>query len=338
MRARERTLAFRAPTEVAGEFPRGSFEGVAELELPFVAGVRACEEALAEARIADRSRIGLVLGTTKGDLSGVMGEGNGFGLPTRLAHQIAAELGLASVHASVSTACTSGLSALAIAARRITSGEIDRALVLGVDALSEFVMAGFGSMHILDPDPSRPFDIGRRGISLGEGAAAIVLSSAANESVGIRIAGHGGANDACHVTGCDREGRGLGLAVERALAHAEIATNDIDLMHLHGTGTEVNDTTEAIGLGNVWNGLTPPAFGTKGQTGHTLGAAGMIESVLAIAALERTEVPANVGLVEPGVDPRLNLTRESHSLQRARYALKAASGFGGIQQALVFEA
>ncbi len=338
VRARERTLSFRAPTTVAGEFPAGCFDSVAELELPFEAGVRACLEALDEAGIADRSSVGLLLGTTKANLAGLREVGNGLGLPARLAHRIADQLGLACVHASVSTACTSGLSALAMAARRVTAGEVDRVLVLGVDAFSQFVMAGFGSMHILDPEPSRPFDQSRRGISLGEGAAAIVLSANERESVGIRIAGHGGANDACHVTGCDREGRGLGLAVARALQDAGLAKSEIDVMHLHGTGTEVNDTTEAIGLGNLWDGLTPPAFGTKGQTGHTLGAAGVVESVLAIAALERGVVPANVGLTEPGVDPRLNLTREPHTLARTRYALKAASGFGGIQQALIFEA
>jgi len=338
VRARDRTLAFKASTAVAGEFPAGLFAGVAELELSFEAGVRACREALCEAGISDHSTVGLLLGTTKADLAGLREEGNGLGLPARLAHRIAEHLGLACVHASVSTACTSGLSALAMAARRVTAGEVDRILVLGVDTLSEFVMAGFGSMHILDPEASRPFDITRRGISLGEGAAAIVLSTHARDSIGVRIAGHGGANDACHVTGCDREGAGLGLAVTRTLRDAGLAPQDIDLMHLHGTGTEVNDTTEAIGLGNIWDGPTPPAFGTKGQTGHTLGAAGVIESVLTIAALERGSVPRNVGLTEAGVDSRLNLTREMHTLARTRYALKAASGFGGIQQALIFEA
>lgn len=338
VRARKRTLLFRASTEVAGEFPADCFEGVAELELSFAAGVHACKEALAEARITDNSSIGLLLGTTKANLAGLREDGNGLGLPARLAQRICDELGLARVHASVSTACTSGLSALAMATRRIAAGEVDHVLVLGVDTLSEFVMAGFGSMHILDPQSSRPFDLSRRGISLGEGAAAIVLSTHKRDSIGIRVAGHGGANDACHVTGCDRQGAGLGLAVTRALRDAGLETNDIDLMHLHGTGTEVNDTTEAIGLGNVWDGLTAPAFGTKGQTGHTLGAAGVIESVLAIAALERGVVPKNIGLSEPGVDPRLNLTREPHTLARTRYALKAASGFGGIQQAMIFEA
>lgn len=338
VRARGRTLAFKVSTAVAGEFPAGCFEGVAELELSFEAGLRACREALAEAGISDHSKIGLLLGTTKANLAGLREEGTGLGLPARLAHRVSERLGLACVHASVSTACTSGLSALAMAARRVAADEVDQVLVLGVDTLSEFVMAGFGSMHILDPEPSRPFDITRRGISLGEGAAAIVLSAHKQDSIGIRVAGHGGANDACHVTGCDRQGAGLGLAVTRALHDAGLGPQDIDFMHLHGTGTEVNDITEAIGLSNVWDGLTPPAFGTKGQTGHTLGAAGVIESVLTIAALERSSVPKNVGLTESGVDSHLNLTREMHSLNRTRYALKAASGFGGIQQALIFEA
>ena len=109
-------------------------------------------------------------------------------------------------------------------------------------------------------------------------------------------------------------------------------------MHLHGTATRANDTTEAIGLGNAFDGRTPPAFGTKGQTGHTLGAAGTIEAILTMAALQRAVVPRNVGLEDPDVDPRLDLVTEPRRLPRARYGIKVASGFGGVQAGMVFEA
>jgi len=338
LRARVRTAAFEAPTAVAGELPAEVLgAGVHEDDLPFHAAVLAGREALAEAG-ADPAGIGLILGTTKAELSGFLTAGEGLGLPARLARRVAAELGLAGVHAAVSTACTSGLTALALAERRIVLGEVERVLVVGTDGLNEFIMAGFGSMGILDPEPCRPFDAARRGLSLGEGAGAIVLSAHESESIGVSIAGHGGANDACHITGCDREGRGLALAVRRALAHAGLDGADVDLMHLHGTGTKVNDASEAIGLASVFGGPTPFAFGSKGQTGHTLGAAGALESLLAIAALERACVPGNVGLEEQGTDARLRLARGPEPLPRAHHALKVASGFGGIQQAMVFRA
>lgn len=340
---RRRTAVFRAPTEVAAEFPAGCFGAdVVEDQLPLTAALCAGAEALAEARrsnpgLFDTNTVPLVLATTKADLSGFQTPGDGLGLPIRLAQRLAERLGLGVVLAAVSTACSSGLAALALAERRIALGEIERALVIGTDALNEFIMAGFGSMHILDPEPCRPFDQARRGLSLGDGAGAILLSAHAHESVGFRLAGHGGANDACHVTGCDREGRGLSLAVGRALAHAGLRPADVDLVHLHGTGTRANDSSESVALGTAFGGNTPPAFGTKAQTGHTLGASGVIESLLAMAALERAEVPANVGLEESNTDPRLQLTRAPTPLARARIALKVASGFGGMQQALLFQ-
>jgi 3-oxoacyl-[acyl-carrier-protein] synthase II len=112
----------------------------------------------------------------------------------------------------------------------------------------------------------------------------------------------------------------------------------MDLIHLHGTGTLANDASEAAGLGAVYGGRTSAAFGSKAQTGHTLGAAGVIETLLAVEALQRGVVPANIGLEEQGVDGRLDLVREARPLARARRALKVAGGFGGIQAALVLQA
>ncbi len=337
VRPRQRTLAFRAPTDVAAEYPGDVFPGLDEGELPYAGAIAACEEALEEAIGVDRSKLGLVFATTKAELSGLVGPGDGLGLPIRLARRIARGLGVRGEVSSISTACASGVSALAMAERRIASGEVDRMLVVGADALNQFIMAGFGSMHILDREPCRPFDLSRCGISLGDGAAAILLSRHESESVGFRLTGHGGANDACTVTGCHREGLGVLLAVTRALEQADLTPDAIDLIHLHGTGTKANDFSEATGLGRVFEGPTAPAFGSKGQTGHTLGAAGVIEALIALGALEEGRLPANAGLLEPNVDARLKLTREAETLDRPQRVLKVAGGFGGIQQAIVFE-
>ena len=351
VRERRRTASWPAPTTVAAE--ADVLDGVADGERAFRLARLAAEEALAGAPWRGSARrFGLVLASTKGELTGLTddvgstadgshdSDEHGLGSPARLAARLARVLGVASEPVAVSCACASGLMAVALAARRIHAGIWDEALVVGVDALTPFVLAGFGSLHALDPGPCRPFDRSRRGVSLGDGAAAIRLTVDAARGRGAVVTGHGGANDACHVTGPDRDGRGVALAAERALAMAGVGAADVDVVHLHGTGTRANDECEARGLARVFGAATPPAFGTKAQTGHTLGAAGVLETGLVIAALERGDVPTNVGLDDPDVDPALDLVRAPRAIGRAdagRRALKVASGFGGIAAALVIE-
>lgn len=336
---RRRTSGFVVPTRVAAEVPDGVLPTIArDGERAFHLASLAMHEALAEAREPARDRMLLVLASTKADLGGVAGPGDGLGQPWRLGERLARAFAIGGGVTNVSCACASGLVALATAARRIAAGEVDRALVVGTDALYEFVMAGFGSLSALDPEPCRPFDRARRGVTLGEGAGAMLLTRSQHESLGVRLTGHGGANDACHVTGPDRQGAGIALAAERAMRSAGVAPGDIDVLHLHGTATQANDATEAMGLSRLFAGHTPPAFGTKGQTGHTLGAAGLIEAIAAVEALQRGIAPANFGLTDPDVDTGLDLVRAPRRLPRARRALKVASGFGGVQAAVVFEA
>ncbi len=325
----------RVPPDVIGAARR-------DAQFALALGALAAREALAEAPGVDPRDIGLVLASAKADLSGVAdlgdGLGDGLGSPARLARRLAAELGLGGVTAAVSCACASGVAALSLAARRIVRGEAEHLLVVGVDVAHDFVQAGFASLGALQRGACRPFDARRHGMSLGDGAGAILLSAHAKESRGVSIAGWGGANDACHVTGPDREGAGLTLAVRRALQHAGIDASAIDLVHVHGTGTVANDACEARGLVAAFGGRTPPAFGTKAQTGHTLGAAGVLETLLACEALRRGVVSRNVGLEQPDVDAGLDLVREPRTLARSSCALKVSSGFGGIQAALVLQA
>tara|TARA_R110002072_G_scaffold46591_1_gene128764 strand:+ start:750 stop:1877 length:1128 start_codon:yes stop_codon:yes gene_type:complete len=340
LQPRVRTGHHEVATKVVGEFPAGTFDqGIAENELPRHSSLFATEEAFAEAGNPDRQRMGMVLATTKANMSGICGEGRGLGSPMFLARQLSNDLELGLPPSALSVACASGVIGIATAARRIATGECDLMLVLAVDVINEFIIKGFGGMGALDPERCRPFDRERRGVSLGDGAAAIVLSANERDSIGIRVAGYAGANDACHVTGPDYEGLGIHLAAKRAVAHAGLTMADIDLLHLHATGTRANDKSEAIGLGNAWAEFadkTPPAFGSKSQTGHTLGAAGGIESLLAIAGLERQCVPKNVGLETMNCDERLDLPKVPRKLTRANHALKVASGFGGVQGAAVF--
>jgi 3-oxoacyl-(acyl-carrier-protein) synthase len=340
LQPRVRTGHHEVATTVVGEIPAGTFEqDIDENELPRHASLVATEEAFAEAGDPDPKRMGLVLATTKANMSGICGEGRGLGSPMFLARQISNDLNLGLPPSALSVACASGIIGIATAARRIASGECDLMLVLAVDIINEFILKGFGGMGALDPERCRPFDRERRGVSLGDGAAAILLSANERDSIGIRVAGYAGANDACHVTGPDYEGLGIGLAAKRAVAHAGLQMSDIDLIHLHATGTRANDKSEAIGLANAWSEFadkTPPGFGSKSQTGHTLGAAGGIESLLAMAGLERRCVPKNVGLETMNCDERLDLATTPRELTRANHALKVASGFGGVQGAAVF--
>lgn len=335
---RERSASWAVPTTVAGELPASFWTGTELVGSPLPVAVAAARQALAEAGDPDPASVSLVLASTKADLTGVMCPGEGFGLPARLATQLAEKMGLGPVLASVSTACASGLMALSLATRRLARGEVDRVLVVGVDVLTEFVMAGFGCLHALDREACRPFDASRQGVSLGEGAGALLLTTHGSESIGVRIAGHGGANDAYHALRPAPDGSGLALAARRALDRAELEASEMDVIHVHGTGTEANDAAEAQGLGALYAGSTPPAFGSKGQIGHTLGAAGVIETLVTIEALQRCQVGGNVGLTTLGVDPRLDLSPALRSLPRARHALKVGGGFGGVQAALVLEA
>lgn len=335
IRPRERTAPAGSVARCAAEVPSEPVEETGANDLPFSLARRAALEALAEGGRPQPDGVGLVLASTKADLSGVQGPGIGFGRPASLARRLADALELGGPIHAISCACASGVSAIALARRRIVRGE-ERVLVVGVDALTRFVLRGFGSMYALDRDACRPFDESRRGLTLGDGAGALLLTVHERESLGVRVAGCGEANEAHHVTGPDPEGRGLELAARRALAAAGMSTGSVDLLHLHGTGTPFNDAMEARGLARLFDGETPPAFGTKAQTGHTMGAAGVVESIFAVEALRRGRAPANVGLDRPDVDPGLSLVREERSLERARVVLKVAGGFGGMQAAVVF--
>mgnify|MGYP001425623535 CR=1 FL=1 len=309
-----------------GELPAGA-DGPEEA-LALGMSCRAGEEALAG--WGARAATALVLCTAKAAQDGGRGEG-----PGRLAAAVAARLGLGGPRLAVSTACASGLSGLALAGRWLRAGRAAHALVLGVDALTPFVARGFVGLLALDPGPCRPFDRARRGLSLGEGAGALLLSGEPGPGAPLRLLGWGEANDANHVTGPRRDGGGLRLAAERALARAGLAPDALDTVHLHGTATPYNDAAEALALRDLCGGPTPPAWGSKAALGHTLGASGVLETLLLGEALLRGLTGPNLRLEEPDVDPALRLVRGPTPLRRARVGLKVSAGFGGIDAAVL---
>ncbi len=339
VRPRGRLAQVECLTSVAAEVPHECFE--AGLPPALSLARRAAREALQDAGLAGAD-VALVLATTKADLSRGIARAGEHAAPWRLCQALAAELEAGEPRIAVSCACASGLAALAQGARWIRRGVARHVLVVGVDVLEPFVLQGFSSLLALDPLACRPFDVTRAGLSVGEGAGAMVLAAAPDQRQerSPRLCGFGASNDANHVTGPSRDGAGLARAMQRALDCAGCTPADVDLVHLHGTGTPYNDAMECHALRRVFEGapVAPAAAGSKAQLGHTLGAAGVLESLVALEALARGVSPPNLRLEH--VDPALEfpLSGASRPLPRAQTALKLAAGFGGIDWALVFQA
>jgi 3-oxoacyl-(acyl-carrier-protein) synthase len=258
--------------------------------------------------------------------------------PALLAADLAASLGCAGPVQCVSAACISGLSALQQGALLIQRGQADIVLVAGVDLISQFVLAGFHSLKSLDPEGCRPFDQARLGLSLGEGAAAVILArrDLLPPNV-IYLTGWGTSNDANHLTGPSRDGSGLALAIRRALERAGLTPNQIDYVNAHGTGTPYNDNMESLALRSVFGDAVPPFSGNKGLFGHTLGIAGVLETVICVNALKHQLLPGTPRLrTRDPVAPE-SLVITPHPAKKLQRVLKMNCGFGGTNAAVILE-
>jgi 3-oxoacyl-[acyl-carrier-protein] synthase II len=245
--------------------------------------------------------------------------------------------------ASVASACASATLAMGNALGALRAGEVDLALVGGSDSLCRLTYAGFNSLRAIDPRPCRPFRREREGMSIGEGAAVLVLETAASASArGAHVLGWllgaGASCDAHHMTSPDPQGAGISRAVAAALADAGLSANEIDFVNLHGTGTTHNDAAEAKMLRAVFGDRLAgiPLTSTKGAVGHYLGAAGAIEAVATLLCLLHGELHPTPG--EGAVDPALGLdivTGRPRPIAGARRALSTNLAFGGANAAVV---
>ena len=287
-------------------------------------------------------RLGLVLSTTKAGVdllsaarqSGIIPRD---ALPWSMAQHLAEDFDCHGPVRCVSLACTSGVAAMALGAELIRNDRADAVFVIGVDILSDFVVAGFHSLKSIDPAGCRPFGQGRRGLSPGEAAAAIVLTRANLVNLDLlRVLGWGTSNDANHLTGPSRDGRGLSLAIERALAHAHVKPGDVGYINAHGTGTPYNDAMESLAVQTVFGKAPPPISSTKGLTGHTLGAAGVIESLICLQALETGLLPGTAGLDIPDAAAPSSLLLTPLQGSPPTIALNINAGFGGVNAAILF--
>ena len=233
----------------------------------------------------------------------------------------------------VSNACISGLLGMITGMRLLRTGLFENAVVTGADVITKFILSGFGSFQALSAGPCKPFDRDRDGINLGEGAATVILTTNPGYKHTLRLRGGAVSNDANHISGPSRTGRELGDAIQRAMNDATCAAGDIGFISAHGTATLYNDEMEAkaitlAGLQHV------PVNSLKGYYGHTLGAAGLIESIITLQSMRENLVIPSRGFEHNGVTMPLNVC--SSLLQTPLdTCLKTASGFGGCNAAVV---
>ena len=240
---------------------------------------------------------------------------------------------------TISTACSSSANSIMLGVRMLRSKKLDRVLVGGVDALSLFTINGFNSLMILDKKPCRSFDHTRAGLNLGEAAAFLTLVPESklkdSDQVYGYIQGFANANDAFHQTASSPDGIGAGLAMKNALEMAGLQAKDIDYINAHGTATGNNDLSEGLAIMKIFGDQIPPVSSTKPFTGHTLAAAGAVESVFASLAMKHGIIFPNLNfstqMEELSFKPQTELLKTP-----VKYVLSNSFGFGGNNSSVIF--
>lgn len=255
--------------------------------------------------------------------------------------KIAEQLGIdQSLVTTISTACSSAANAIMFGARLIKTGKLDRVIVGGADCLSKFTINGFKTLMILSDSYNTPFDENRKGLNLGEAAAYLVLESDSlvekeKKKVLGYVVGYGNANDAYHQTASSENGDGATLAMEKALAVAGLEPKDIDYINAHGTATGNNDLSEGRAIIRVFGEDVPEFSSTKAYTGHTLAAAGAIEAVYAILALQNNIIYPNLNFKTPMKEFSL-IPQTTLKDKELNTVLSNSLGFGGNCSTLIF--
>ncbi|MEO5737576.1 MAG: beta-ketoacyl-ACP synthase [Variovorax sp.] len=340
----------------------GRVDGLEELQLPQALAEWDCRnnrlawlglhadgfmEAVAAARARyGAARIALILGTSTASIGETelaytqLNENGGFRpdqqrprlhTPHSLALFVQQVLQLEGPCETISTACSSSAKAFASAERLIRLGLVDAAVVGGVDTLCGSVLFGFNSLELVSPQPCRPFDAQRDGISLGEAAGFALLERGTGP---LQLVGYGESSDAHHMSTPHPEGLGAEHALDDALARAGLGTDAIDYINMHGTASMKNDEVEGGLVARRFPAATH-ASSTKGFTGPTLGAAGIVEAVISLLALETGLKPGTVNCNEIGADFGPQIRREP-ARGEVKYALSNSFGFGGNNCALIF--
>ncbi|GBQ27414.1 3-oxoacyl-ACP synthase [Gluconacetobacter sacchari DSM 12717] len=240
---------------------------------------------------------------------------------------------------ALSTACSSGADAILVGAALIRSGLFERVVCGGADVLTHAKRKAHSTLGTMATSELRSFDVNRDGTLLGEGAGIVVLEPECHlhpsSALGF-VLGCGAANDAAGLTAPDRHGRGVKLAVRRALTDANLDAQDIDIVNGHGSGTPTNDVIEAAAYADIFQTKKPILFATKGAFGHSLGATGALEAISVIQALRDRKIPPIVGTSCRLPECTLPLPEAGCQIQGARFGLSTTIGFGGFNTAIVF--
>jgi 3-oxoacyl-[acyl-carrier-protein] synthase-1 len=234
---------------------------------------------------------------------------------------------------AISTACSSSAKVFAAASRYMRAGICDVAIVGGVDSLCLSTLYGFNALQLISPSPCRPWDANRNGINIGEAAGYALLEWDKTDVSNIALLGYGESSDAYHISTPHPEGKGAALAMTKALLMAGLAGDEVDYLNLHGTATLSNDASEDAALRSVF-GQVPPFSSTKGWTGHTLGAAGITEAIIACYAIESDIVPGTLNTKNPDIALSEGILLENRNMP-VRNVLSNSFGFGGSNCSLV---
>ena len=300
--------------------------------------ILAISQVIEHSPFLDLKNTGLVISTTKGNID-QLGKDQ---FPRdrvylwKMANVIAEFFKLNSKPIVVSNACISGALAIKTANDMIEAGRFSNVIVAGGDLVSEFVLSGFQSFQAISDEPCRPFSKDRKGVSLGEAAAAILIGPGGSEKgEKIQYIDAVTANDANHISGPSRTGEGLYQSITRVLERNKILSKEIDYLSAHGTATVYNDEMESIAFNRA--GLQDvPVNSFKGYYGHTLGTSALIESILTKHSLLNNELMTSLNFTELGVSENLNIIQQNQN-KDLEIALKTASGFGGCNLAMLLK-
>ncbi len=296
------------------------------------------ERTMAKSKLELTDRVGLIISTTKGNIDVLEAESpfqKKRAYLGELAKVIKDFFGFVTEPLVLSNACVSGVLAVAVAKRLIDQGRFDHVFAVGGDLVTRFVLSGFNSFQALSHEPCRPYCKTRSGINIGEVAASTLVTNNDNDLVeeAVTIIGEASCNDANHISGPSRTGEGLFRSVESALKQADLKR--VDYICAHGTATSFNDEMEAIAFDRLKIQDTP-LNSLKGYFGHTLGASGLLETIIGMHSLHQNTLFATKGFQELGVSKPINVIKKTTLKKMATY-LKTASGFGGCNTAVIFQ-
>jgi len=302
--------------------------------------ITSLNDSIVASGIVITDRVGLIISTTKGNID-VLDTNNSFSNErsylSELGKSVAEFFNFKNDAIVVSNACVSGILAVAVAKRYIRQGTFDHVFIASGDVVTEFILSGFNSFQAMSDAPCKPYCKNRTGINIGEVAASVLVTSDSellNED-SVEIIGEGSCNDANHISGPSRTGEGLFRSIASAIKQAGISCADIDYISAHGTATNYNDEMEAIAFNRHNLGGTP-VNSLKGYFGHTLGASGLLETIVGMHSLKNNTLYASLGFEEMGVSQPINVIEQS-TIKQLNIFLKTASGFGGCNTAILFK-